>query len=101
MAADYEFFLRMVMLGKKFVKLHTHGVTFRRGGRSTMNMNASIREASEINWLYFGRFSPKHFLFILHNHVPSILGNIKLLLYKWIGRNKTAKLRRLWKRLKG
>jgi glycosyltransferase involved in cell wall biosynthesis len=100
LASDYDFLLRMVGAGVEFVKIDTHGVNFRRGGESTMKMNRSIREASKINRQYFGFFSKGHFLFILNNHIPSILGNLKLILYKIVGRNKTAKLRRLWKRLK-
>jgi glycosyltransferase involved in cell wall biosynthesis len=100
LAADYEFLLRMVAEGVEFVKIETHGVTFRRGGESTMRMRESIREASRINRQYFGFFSEKHFSFILNNHIPSVLGSLKLMSYKCLGREKTARLRKLWKRIK-
>ena len=99
-ASDYDFFLRMIRNGIKFVGLDVHGVNFRRGGYSTMNMNESLREASKINQLYFGFFSLKHLSFVFLHYIFSLPGNIKLLLYKYLGREKTAKLRRLWKSLK-
>ena len=100
LAADYDFLLRIIISGVEFVKIETHGINFRRGGESTMRMRESIREASKINRKYFGFFSEKHFAFILNNHIPSILGSLKLISYKYLGREKTARLRRLWKNLK-
>jgi glycosyltransferase involved in cell wall biosynthesis len=100
LAADYDFLLRMVNDGVDFVKIETHGVNFRRGGESTMRMRKSIREASQINRQYFGFFSEKHFSFILNNHIPSVLGSLKLASYKYLGRDKTARLRKLWKSIK-
>ncbi len=100
LASDYDFFLRMIRAGVKFVKIETHGVNFRMSGQSVTHVNESIREASRVNRHYFGSFSKKHASFILNNHVPSLAANVKLLLYKWVGKEKTAKLRRLWRRLK-
>jgi glycosyltransferase involved in cell wall biosynthesis len=100
LAADYDFLLRIVAEGVGFVKIEAHGVNFRRGGESTMRMRESIREASKINRQYFGFFSEKHFSFILNNHIPSVLGSFKLVSYKYLGRDKTARLRKLWKCLK-
>ncbi len=100
LAADYDFFLRMVRGGVEFMKIETHGVNFRRGGHSTMRMKESIWEASKINRQYFGFGSKKHLSFILNNHIPSLLGSLKLVSYKCLGRDKTARLRRLWKCIK-
>ncbi|MCU0285245.1 MAG: glycosyltransferase [Acidobacteria bacterium] len=100
LAADYDFLLRMADAGVEFEKIDIHGVNFRRGGESTMRMRESIREASHINGQYFGYLSKKHFSFILNNHIPSVLGSLKLMSYKYLGRNKTARLRKLWKRIK-
>lgn len=100
LAADYDFLLRMMEDHVDLMKIETHGVNFRRGGESTMRMRESIREASRINRQYFGYFSKKHFAFILNNHIPSILGSLKLISYKYLGREKTARLRRIWKSLK-
>jgi glycosyltransferase involved in cell wall biosynthesis len=100
LAADYDFLLRIVAEGVEFVKIETHGLNFRRGGESTMRMRESIREASKINRQYFGFFSEKHFSFILNNHIPSVLGSLKLISYKCLGRGKTARLRKLWKSIK-
>ncbi|HLP46333.1 MAG TPA: glycosyltransferase family 2 protein, partial [Candidatus Kapabacteria bacterium] len=38
--------------------------------------------------------------FILNNHIPSLLGSMKLISYKYLGRKRTARLRRLWKYIK-
>ncbi|NIM10380.1 MAG: glycosyltransferase [Candidatus Aminicenantes bacterium] len=99
-ASDYEFFLRLIKAGIRFKKLDFHGINFRMGGVSTTYMNRSIREVSRIIRMYFGVFSKEYPLFLLTNRLPSMLGNIRILLTKIIGQKTTNKLRKLWRRLK-
>ena len=97
-ASDYEFFLRMIKAGIRFEKLDFQGINFRMGGASTRYMNRSISEVSRIIRKYFGVFSREYPLFLLTNRLPSMLGNIRILLSKIIGKNNTNKLRKLWRR---
>ena len=98
LAADYEYLLRMAQAGVNFVEINSHGVNFRMSGMSVRHVNRSIREASRVNRVYFGTFSKKHALFILANHIPALLANVKLVLYKVLGQEKTAALRRFRRR---
>lgn len=99
-ASDYEFFLRMIKAGIRFEKLDFHGINFRMGGASTTYMNRSISEVSRIIRMYFGVFSKEYPLFLITNRLPSMLGNIRILMTKIIGQKTTNKLRKLWRRLK-
>jgi len=98
-ASDYEFFLRMIKAGVVFDKLDVYGINFRKGGTSTKYMNQSITEVSRIARKYFGLASKEYGLFLLTNRLPSMLGNLRILLTKVIGKNKTNRLRRLRRRL--
>ncbi|MCP4217342.1 MAG: glycosyltransferase [bacterium] len=98
LASDYDYFLRMISMGVCFRKINCHGVTFRMSGQSVTNMKEAIQTASKINRKYFGFFSAKHMKFIAHNHIPSFLGKARMLSDKIIGKERTAKLRKLWRR---
>jgi glycosyltransferase involved in cell wall biosynthesis len=99
-ASDYEYFLRMMKAGIRFEKLDFNGINFRIGGTSTRYMNRSISEVSRIIRKYFGVFSKEYPLFLITNRLPSMLGNIRILMTKIIGQKTTNKLRKLWRRLK-
>ncbi|MFC1848878.1 glycosyltransferase family 2 protein [candidate division CSSED10-310 bacterium] len=100
LAADYEYFLRMVKNNVEFIKIDVHGVNVRRGGESIINIRKSLREASKINRETFGLLSKEYLLFFLNNRIPALLVYLRLFLYNSIGRKKTAALRKIWKRLK-
>lgn len=100
LAADYDFFLRMMQAGIKFVKLDSHGVNIRSGGQSTVRLAESVRETSRIVRSYSGVLSKAYLIFLTTNRLPSLIGKIKLLLFKHIGRNRTNTLRRWWRHLK-
>jgi glycosyltransferase involved in cell wall biosynthesis len=100
-ASDYEFFLRMIKAGVVFEKIDVYGINFRKGGISTKYMNQSITEVSRIVRKYFGTVSKEYMLFLLTNRLPSLLGNIRLILTKIIGKDKTNRLRRLRRQLTG
>lgn len=100
LASDYDFFLRMIRANIEFVKLDIHGVNIRIGGQSTVKLGESVRETSRIVRRYYGVLSRPYLIFLITNRFPSLLGRLKLLLYKYAGRDKTNSLRRLWQRLK-
>lgn len=100
-AGDYEFFLRMLKAGVTFEKMPVHGVNFRKGGTSSVYMNRSISEVSRIVRKYFGWWSKSYVLFLLCNRLPSMMGNIRILLMKVVGKGMTGKIRRFWHRIKG
>jgi GT2 family glycosyltransferase len=99
-ACDYEYLLRMIKAGVIFEKLDYYGVNFRQGGASTRNMNRSINEVSRIVRKYFGVFSKEYVLFLLTNRMPSMIGNVRRLLSRTIGNQRTVKLRKIWHRMK-
>jgi len=100
-ACDYEYLLRMITARVEFRKVDFYGVNFRQGGASTKNMNRSISEVSRIVRKYFGVFSREYVLFLMTNRMPSMIGNVRRLLSKTIGNQRTIKLRRIWHRIKG
>ncbi len=99
-ASDYEFFLRMIKAGVVFEKIPFNGVNFRKGGTADRNMNRSIAEVSGIVRRYFGVIGKEYGLFLMTNRLPSMLGNVRRLLTKLIGKEKTNRLRRLWRRIR-
>jgi len=98
-ASDYEFFLRMIKAGVVFEKIPGYGVNFRKGGTGDRYMNRSITEVSRIVRRYFGAFSKEYGLFLATNRLPSMLGNARRLLTKLIGKEKTDRLRKLWRQV--
>ena len=100
-ASDYDYFLRLIAAGVGFEKIDGCGVNFRKGGASTQNMNRSISEVSKLVRMYFSTVSKEYALFLLTNRLPSLLGHLGNFLNKAIGKNKTVKVRKNWRRLIG
>lgn len=98
-ASDYEYLLRMLKNKVSFEGLDFYGINFRRGGSSTTYMNRSIGEVSRIVRAYFGVFSKEYLLFLLTNRLPSLLGIVRRLLTRIIGKQATDKLRRKWRNI--
>jgi glycosyltransferase involved in cell wall biosynthesis len=100
LASDYDFFLRMIQAHIEFIKLDFHGVNVRIGGQSTFNLGESVRETSRVVRRNHGVLSKPYLIFLITNRFPSLLGEFKLLLFKYAGRDRANRLRRLWRRLK-
>jgi glycosyltransferase involved in cell wall biosynthesis len=100
LASDYDLFLRMIRANAEFVKLDIHGVNVRIGGLSTVHLGESVRETSCVVKRHYGVLSKSYLTFLVTNRFPSLLGALKLLLFKYAGRDRTNRLRRAWRRLK-
>lgn len=100
LASDYDFFLRMIQAHIEFCKVDFHGVNVRIGGQSTFNLGESVRETSRVVRRYHGVLSRSYLIFLVKNRLPSLLGELKLLLLKFAGRDRANRWRKLWRRLK-
>ncbi len=100
LASDYDFLLRMIQANVEFMKLDIHGVNVRIGGLSTVHLGESVRETSRVVQRHYGVLSKTYLIFLITNRFPSLAGRLKLLLFKYAGRDQTNNLRKAWRRLK-
>lgn len=96
-ASDYEYLLRLLKNKMPFKGLGFFGINFRRGGASTTHMNRSISEVSRIVRTYFGIFSKEYMLFLMTNRLLSLLGIVRQILTRIIGKQAADQLRRKWR----
>lgn len=94
LAADYEFFIRMVTGGVVFIGINHYGVFFRLGGNSSLSNRKSIDEAIKINSKYLGRFSRKHALFMMRIYNHLFFSSLELFFFNLLGEKRVIKTKK-------
>ncbi len=102
LAADYEFLLRMATRGVSFVGVDVYGITFMHTGQSSSYNQESQKEARRINRAYFGSLSVRHLVFAVRSwHQIFVYYYLKKVLYRFLGRRLTNRIRLIKKSIFG